>query len=209
MSELVHSAAWIAAPRGAAEARSADADASVVRELQRTGDEELFRTLFRRHKHRVFRVAVAVLGPGHEAEAEDLTQEAFLLAFRKLASFRGDAAFSTWLVRVTRNLAIDRRRRADLRRPHLPESELAMRPAGGESNPEEAAAAHELRERMLRLVERLREPQRTAVYLYYWLGSPLGEIAELLELRPETVKSHLYRARQRLAGALGPGGDGG
>jgi RNA polymerase sigma-70 factor (ECF subfamily) len=205
MAELALSAAWIAARRGGAEVTSATADASLVRELQRTGDEELFRILVERHKHRVFRVAVAVLGPGHEAEAEDLTQETFLLAFRKLASFRGDSALSTWLVHVTRNLAIDRRRRADRRRPHVAEGELARLPAdGAATNPEDAAAASEQRERLLREIERLPAPQRTAVYLYYWLGSPLAEIGELLDLKPETVKSHLHRARQRLASQLAP-----
>lgn len=205
MSELVLSATWIAAQRGGAEAASRADDASLVRELQRTGDDELFRILVQRHKRRVFRVAVAVLGPGREAEAEDLTQETFLLAFRKLGSFRGDSAFSTWLLRVTRHLAIDRRRRADLRRPHVSEDELARLPAVGVgANPEETAAASEQRERLLRQLERLPEPGRTAVYLHYWLGSPVAEIAELLELKPETVKSHLYRARQRLASELAP-----
>jgi RNA polymerase sigma-70 factor (ECF subfamily) len=205
MSELVLSAAWIAARCGDTEAAPRADDASLVRELQRTGDDELFRILVQRHKHRVFRVAVAVLGPGRETEAEDLTQEAFLLAFRKLGSFRGDAAFSTWLVHVTRNLAIDRRRHADLRRPHVSENELARLPAvSAGADPEAAAAASEQREQLLRQIEQLPEPQRTAVYMHYWLGSPVAEMAELLELKPETVKSHLYRARRRLAGALAP-----
>jgi RNA polymerase sigma-70 factor (ECF subfamily) len=205
MSELVLSATSMTAPRGGADSTSRADDASLVRELQRTGDDELFRILVQRHKRRVFRVAAAVLGPGREAEAEDLTQEAFLLAFRKLGSFRGDSAFSTWLLRVTRNLAIDRRRRADLRQPHVSEDELATLPAvGAGTNPEERAAASEQRERVLRQLALLPEPQRTAVYLHYWLDSPVAEMAELLELKPETVKSHLHRARQRLAGALAP-----
>jgi RNA polymerase sigma-70 factor (ECF subfamily) len=205
MSELVLSATSMTAPRDGADPTSRADDASLVRELQRTGDDELFRILVQRHKRRVFRVAAAVLGPGREAEAEDLTQEAFLLAFRKLGSFRGDSAFSTWLLRVTRNLAIDRRRRADLRKPHVSEDELAKLPAvGAGANPEEAAAAGEQRERLLRQLALLPEPQRTAVYLHYWLESPVAEMAELLELKPETVKSHLHRARQRLAGALAP-----
>jgi RNA polymerase sigma-70 factor (ECF subfamily) len=205
MSELVLSATAMTAQDGGADAASRADDASLVRDLQRTGDDELFRILVQRHKRRVFRVAAAVLGPGREAEAEDLTQEAFLLAFRKLGSFRGDSTFSTWLLRVTRNLAIDRRRRADLRKPHVSEDELAKLPAvGAGASPEEAAAAGEQRERLLRQLALLPEPQRTAVYLHYWLESPVAEMAELLELKPETVKSHLHRARQRLAGALAP-----
>jgi RNA polymerase sigma-70 factor (ECF subfamily) len=205
MSELVLSATWIAAQRGGAAAVSRVDDASLVRELQRTGDDDLFRALVQRHKQRVFRLAAAVLGPGREAEAEDLTQEAFLLVFRKLDSFRGDSAFSTWLLRLTRNLAIDRRRRADLRRPHVSDDELAKLPAvGADANPEQAAAVGQQHERLLRGLERLPEPQRTVVHLYYWLGSPVAEIGALLDLKREAVKSHLHRARRRLADELSP-----
>jgi len=205
MSELVLSAAWIAVAGPGAEASPRADDASLVRALQRTGDDELFRILVERHKHRVFRVSAAVLGPGHEAEAEDVAQEAFLTAFRKLDSFRGESAFSTWLLRLTRNLAIDRRRRAERRRPHVSDLELARLPAdGADANPEQAAAVNEQRERLLRQLARLPEPQRTAVHLHYWVGSPVAEIAELLELTPEAVKSHLHRARQRLASELAP-----
>jgi RNA polymerase sigma-70 factor, ECF subfamily len=210
MSELVLSATWLAAGGGGENATPLADDAALVRELQRTGDEDLFRTLVLRHKRRVFRLAAAVLGPGHEAEAEDLTQEAFLLVFRKLDSFRGDSAFSTWLLHLTRNLAIDRRRHADHRRPHVSDDALATLPAvGGGADPEEAASASQQSERLLRQVERLPDPQRTVVYLHYWMESPVAEIAELLELKRETVKSHLFRARQRLAAGLVAGGHGG
>jgi len=206
MSELVLSATWLAAGGGGADATPPADDVALVRELQRTGDEELFRRLVKRHKRRVFRLAAAVLGPGHEAEAEDLTQEAFLLVFRKLDSFRGEARFSTWLLHLTRNLAIDRRRHADLRRPHVSDDALARLPAvGGEANPEEAATARQQRERLRCQVERLPDPQRTVVYLHYWMETPVAEIAELLELNRETVKSHLFRARQRLAAGLAAG----
>ncbi len=208
MSELVLSPTWFAAGGGGRDTASPADDASLVRQLQRTGDGELFDALVQRHKRRVFRLAAAVLGPGHEAEAEDLTQEAFLLVFRKLDSFRGESRFSTWLLHLTRNLAIDRRRHADLRRPHVADDELAKLPAvGGGSNPEEAASASQQRERLLQQVEQLPDPQRTVVYLHYWMESPVAEIAELLELKRETVKSHLFRARQRLAAGLAPRGD--
>jgi len=205
VTEFVLSATWIAAQRSGAEAASRCDDASLVRQLQRADDDELFGVLVQRHKRRVFRVAVAVLGPGREAEAEDVTQDAFLLAFRKLGSFRGDSSFSTWLLRLTRNLAIDRRRRSTLQRLHVAEDELSKLPAiGTGTNPEEAAAAAEQRELLLQTLDRLPDHQRAAVYLHYWLGSSVAQMAELLELKPETVKSHLHRARQRLASELAP-----
>jgi RNA polymerase sigma-70 factor (ECF subfamily) len=203
MSELVLSATWIAAQGGGSDAASTADDLSLVREFQRTGGDDAFRVLFRRHKQRVFRLTAAILGPGREPEAEDLTQDAFLLAFRKLDSFRGESLFSTWLLHLARNLAIDRRRRADLRRPHVSVQHLVSLPAAG-ADPEQAAAASQRKERLRRQLEQLPYPQRTAVYLYYWLDCPVAEIAELLELKPDTVKSHLHRARRRLAGHIAP-----
>jgi RNA polymerase sigma-70 factor (ECF subfamily) len=178
-------------------------DATLVRELLRTGGEDLFAELVSRHKERVFRLAVSILGPGHEDEAEDLTQEVFLQVFRKLATFRQECAFSTWLYRMTRNAAIDRRRRARFRHPHVDEAVLQSLQTKDElSDPEQRATSSERRKQVLAHLERLPEPQRSVVYLHYWLGSPIAEIAGLLELNRETVKSHLHRARKRLASQI-------
>jgi RNA polymerase sigma-70 factor (ECF subfamily) len=189
--------------RSRSTALSTSDDATLVSELLRTGGDDLFAELVSRHKARVFRLAVSILGPGHEDEAEDLTQEVFLQVFRKLATFRHECAFSTWLYRMTRNAAIDRRRRARFRHPHV--DEAVLRSAQTEdklSDPEQRAATNERRQQVLDQLEQLPEPQRSVVYLHYWLGSPIVEIAGLLELNRETVKSHLYRARRRLASQL-------
>ena len=182
---------------------TAEDDFAIVRRFKRTGDEELFSLLVARHKERVHRTAASILGPGLEEEAEDLTQEVFILVFRKLHSFRGECAFSTWLLRLTRNLAIDRRRQPRQRRPHLPEEVLEYLPhARGDGNPEITAMKSQRLQRVLDCIEGLPDPQRTVVYLYYWMGRPIAEIAELLELNPETAKSHLHRSRRRLAERL-------
>jgi RNA polymerase sigma-70 factor (ECF subfamily) len=178
-------------------------DETLVRELLRTGDDDLFAELVSRHKDRVFRLAVSILGPGHEDAAEDLTQEVFLQVFRKLATFRQECAFSTWLYRMTRNAAIDRRRRARFRHPHVDEAVLQSVQTEDElSDPEQRATTSERRKQVRSHLERLPEPQRSVVYLHYWLGSPIAEIAGLLELKRETVKSHLHRARKRLASQI-------
>ena len=82
-------------------------------------------------------------------------------------------------------------------------------PAPETSNdPERVAVAGELRARILRQVERLPYPQRTVVYLYYWMDNGVADIAELLEMKVQTVKSHLHRARCRLARVLDRTGSG-
>jgi RNA polymerase sigma-70 factor (ECF subfamily) len=178
-------------------------DASLVSELLRTGNDDLFAELVKRHQERVLRLVISVLGPGHESEAEDLVQEVFVLVYRKLATFRGECAFATWLYRLTKNLALDRRRHARLKHPHIGDELLALVPArDSHSDPESMASAAERRRQVLDHLEQLPDPQRMVVYLYYWMGSPVNEIAQLLELKQGTVKSHLHRARQRLATVL-------
>lgn len=173
--------------------------ASLVREFVRTGDDDLFHNLVRRYRDRVFRLAVSVLGPGNESEAEDVAQEVFVLVYRKIDNFRHESDFSTWLFRMTKNHALDRRRLARMRHPHVGDQALSSIPAPGRSNdPEMAAVDRERRARILELIERLPDQQRTAIYLHYWMGSGVAEIAELMEMKLQTVKSHLYRARRRL-----------
>ncbi len=182
---------------------SAMDSASLVRELVRTRDEDLFQVLVERFRDRVFRLVVSMLGPGNEAEAEDVTQEVFVLVYRKLETFRHDSEFSTWLFRMTRNRAIDRLRTARMRHAHMGDERLCSLPSRNpSSNPEEAAAAGERHAAIVELVTQLPELQRTIVYLYYWIGSGVAEIAELLNMNVQTVKSHLHRARRRLAQEL-------
>ncbi len=173
---------------------------ALVRELVRTGDEDLFRLLVQRYSDRVFRLVVSMLGPGNEAEAEDVVQDVFVLVYRKIDTFRHDSDFSTWLFRMTRNRAIDHLRKARMRRHHVGDEALRSMPSRGtSSDPEMAVVAGERRTAVLQHFQRLPCLQRTVVYLYYWTGSGVADIAELLDMNVQTVKSHLHRARRRLA----------
>jgi RNA polymerase sigma-70 factor (ECF subfamily) len=159
--------------------------------------------LVHRYQQRVYRLAVSVLGPGLETEAEDLAQDVFVQVFRKLPSFRGECAFSTWLYRLTYNRALDHRRRARRRRPHLPEEALAdVADQRRSSDPYQAAAAGQRLQQVQACLEGLPDLQRTVIHLYYWLNHSVHEIAAMLTLNPGTVKSHLWRARQALANQL-------
>ena len=182
-------------------------NAALVRELVRTGDDDLFQVLVERFRDRVFRLVVSMLGPGNEAEAEDVTQEVFVLVYRKLETFRHDSEFSTWLFRMARNSTIDRLRTARMRHVHVGDEKLQLLPSQiKDRDPEEVAAAGERRTAVLEQVNKLPALQRTVVYLYYWMGSSVTDIAELLDMNVQTVKSHLHRARHRLAKGLDAAG---
>ena len=171
--------------------------------------DEFFAVLIQRYKDRVFRLVVSILGPNAEAEAEDLVQEVFLTVYRKLATFRGDCRFSTWLYRLARNRAIDARRR---RRPPAVQSLDRLQEATEPGVPSglDAKIGKGARESaVLRAVNALGEPRRSVVFLHYWMGCGIDEISGLTEIPEGTVKSHLHRARRQLAEVLhGEGFDG-
>ncbi len=175
-------------------------------------DPRRFAALVTRYQSRVHRLVAGILGPAYSADAEDATQEVFLLAYRKLASFRGEARISTWLYRLAYNRAIDYRRRLDRRRDdaELPEEPASDARAASPTSPSAPAPPSPLanllsseRGRSLgRRLDELPPKQRTAVHLHYWLGCTVAEIAELMDSKPATVKSHLFRARRSLARTL-------
>ena len=179
-------------------------DEPAVAEYLRARDPEIFRVLVERHQVRVFRLVAGLLGPFADRDAQEVTQEVFLRAHQRLASFRGEARFSSWLYRLAYNFTLQHRRRARLRLPHVPVEELEARASG--DGPHEAAAERERQRRVERLLEGLPDLYRTVVYLHYWMDATIDEIAEVLEVPSGTVKSYLSRARARLrerAPALG------
>ncbi len=195
---------WSVVPdsQAAATLSSAD-DAALIDRFLRTEDEEIFEILVRRYQEKVFRLAASILGRGAESEAEDATQEVFIVLLRQLKTFRRECAFSTWLYRVARNQIIEYRRRVPHRASHVDDDVLRAMPDGGAlTDPQRVATTGQNRARIMSHVDRLAEPQRVVVHLHYWQGQSIAEIAELLDLKLSTVKSHLCRARQRLAMAL-------
>jgi len=176
-------------------------DSELIREFLETRDSALFGRLAGRYQARVFRLAVSILGPGFEPEAEEVVQEVFLLVYRHLETFRLDSRFGTWLYRIAYNRAIDARRTARLRLPHLDEEALSDR-AAPQSDParlfEEAEHARTVRA----CVDELPDLYRAVLYLHYWNEAKIPEIGELLGIPEGTVKSYLHRARQALHGSL-------
>jgi len=200
----LHPSVWaLAGAAGCRQGTEGIDDATLIERFLRTDDDGLFEELVRRYQLRVFRFVLSLLGPGHESSAEDLTQEVFVQVYRKLSSFRGDCSFATWLFRIATNRVTDWRRRARQRPPRLPDDVLVTTPVtGADADPSARARTDQDRRRLLTHLVELPEVMRAVVYLYYWLDCPVAEISQLLQLNPETVKSHLYRARQRLAKKL-------
>lgn len=171
----------------------------VIARAQR-GDASAFERIYRRHSSRVFSVCLRIVG--NIAAAEDLTQEAFLLVFRKIRSFRGDSAFSTWLHRIAVNLSLMRLRRNPVREIPLEHSadahdEPSQLPAQLAS-PDARLSSSLDRLHLERAIAQLRPSQKLVVVLHDIQGYKHSEIASMLDWSVGNSKSHLHRARSRL-----------
>jgi RNA polymerase sigma-70 factor (ECF subfamily) len=112
-------------------------DEAVVSGYLETRDPDLFRLLLERHQERVLRLVASILGPFADLDAEEVTQEVFVRVHDRLASFRGESRFSTWLHRLAYNRAVELRRRARFRLAHVPCGDLEAAPTA--EGPHEAA----------------------------------------------------------------------
>ena len=158
------------------------------------GDGDAFGELYRRHRDRMWAVAVGVCGD-REIAAEGV-QEGFIAAFRRADSYRGDAAVTTWLHRIVVNACIDATRRL---KPtaELTEAVIAAAPPGpdGSREVDTRLAVHQA-------LQRLPDAQRLALVLVDMHGVPVAEAAEMLEVAPGTIKSRCSRGREALAETL-------
>jgi len=176
----------------------------LVRRAQ-LGDQEAFATLFQQHKGRVY--SVCLLMTKDVAEAEDLTQEAFLQVFRTVGSFRGESAFSTWLYRVAVNTVLMKLRRrksppmVSLDEPVDAESP-SLRRDFGRDDPNLAGLVDRIT--LKRALEELPEGCREIFALHEVEGYQHHEIATLLNCSVGNSKSQLHKAKLKLRGLLFP-----
>lgn len=171
-------------------------EAELVRRAQR-GDADAFGELVRQHETRILRL---VRGMVPEHDAEDVAQDAFLKAFRKLPEFDGRSRFYTWVYRIASNTAMDWCKRERYRRhaplPATPEGEDAL--ADETPGPRKAAHRRELAAAIDAAIASLPEHYRTMVVLREVEGLSYEEIGETLGITKGTVESRLFRARERL-----------
>jgi RNA polymerase sigma-70 factor, ECF subfamily len=180
-----------------------DSERSLVQRAQ-CGDEQAFAALFQLHKKRVY--SVCLLMTRDIAEAEDLTQEAFLQMFRAIGSFRGDAAFSTWLYRVAVNIVLMKLRRKSppvfsLDEPMSPESP-SLRHDFGRSDQTLIGAVDRIALR--RAIQELPEGCRRIFALHEVEGYQHHEIAQLLGCSVGNSKSQLHKAKLKMRELLFP-----
>ena len=158
------------------------------------GDECAFEDLYRRYSRRVYSICLRMTRDAHDAE--DLTQEVFILLFKKIGSFRGDSKFTTWLHRVTVNhvlMSLRRRKRRPEVRLEEEQDTQAVRDAGGPTRPPLVDKIA-----LKRAVARLPQGYRTVFGLYDVEGYDHAEVARILGVAEGTSKSQLHKARQKL-----------
>ncbi|MFD0205134.1 RNA polymerase ECF family sigma subunit [Saccharothrix carnea] len=175
-------------------AASSDADLITA---HAAGDPHAFSELVRRHRDRMWAVALRTLRDPEEAA--DALQEAFISAFRAAASFRAESQVTTWLHRIVVNACLDRMRRRQTR-PTVPLPEAGP---GEPVAPRDAMAERETRLVVQAALNELPEEQRAPIVLVDVEGYSVAETAQLLGIAEGTVKSRCARGRAKLAKVLG------
>ncbi len=173
-------------------------------ERAKKGDREAFGVLVDQYKDKIYNYVSRMLSDPYEAE--DVTQEAFLRAYRSLPRFRGASSFHTWLYRIASNLAIDVVRKRKRSEPTFSidepleseEGEYERELPSEDGGPEQRATTRETRLAVRRAIMDLPEKLRDVMILYELQGETYEDIAEILDVPLGTVKSRLFNARNRL-----------
>lgn len=191
---------------GAPAARSVQLEDEVLVQRAVDGDETAYAVLVRRYRNRIFNFTFRYTG--NAAEAEDLTQDVFIKAYRNLHRFRGDAKFSTWLYQIAKNMSINRLRSikraiVGLVNPIVDdEGDEGLDPiaqaASQDRSPEDRMLGQEAEKVVQHAIQKLTPVYRAALILRDIEDLPYEEIAVILGLAEGTVKSRIHRARSEL-----------
>ncbi len=162
------------------------------------GDEEAFSALFEAHKRRVYSLCLRMTG--NTAEAEDLTQEAFLQLFRKISTFRGESAFSTWLHRLSVNVVLMHLRKKGLQQVSLDEMDTSQdEPVKRDYRDDDRRLLGSVdRISLTRAIAELPPGYRAVFILHDVEGYEHNEIAEIMKCSVGNSKSQLHKARMKL-----------
>jgi RNA polymerase sigma-70 factor, ECF subfamily len=183
-------------------AATATADADLVARA-RARDEAAIRSIMQANNRRLYRLARGILR--NDSEAEDVVQETYVRAFTHLDNFRGDSSLATWLARIAMNEALGRLRRqrpsVDLGTlaPGVLEAQIIQFPLSAPSeDPEKSMAQREIQHVVEHAIDELPEAFRIVFITRVIEGMNVEETADILGLKPETVKTRLHRARTML-----------
>jgi RNA polymerase sigma-70 factor (ECF subfamily) len=186
---------------------SNESDQILVKKVQ-AGDKKAFDLLVIKYQSRI--VTLASRFVRNQADALDVTQEAFLKAYRALPNFRGDSAFYTWLYRIAVNtaknyLAVQSRRSADSQIDYQEIEQIEESDTLKEQDtPERLLLKDEIQETIISSIENLPEDLRMAITLRELEGLSYEEIAEVMECPIGTVRSRIFRAREAIDKQLKP-----
>ena len=175
----------------------------VLVERARSGEMGAFRELVERYKKKIYYLSLDLTGNHHDAE--DLSQEVFIKAYRSLKKFRGDAKFNSWLYRIAVNTCISQKRKKSLSSMTLQEDfdsesspQYQMSEGGVSHNPELSAEAELMQQHIDKALQQLTPRERSIFVLRHYNDLPLKEIAQILKITEGTVKSMLFRGIQKL-----------
>lgn len=182
----------------------AEPSADMIRRAQ-AGDRDAFSQLIISQQHYVYSIAMSVLK--NPEDAADLTQEAFMRLYRALPQYNGESRFTTWLYRLVVNLGRDelrkRGRQVQIAPPAVDEDDQDPMASVADddrwSDPAQALDSQELRSQVRHALAQLEEHYRLVLTLYYFDDMKYTDIAEVLDMPLNTVKSHIRRGKERLA----------
>ena len=180
-------------------------EADLIRRC-RLGERPAQEQLYKRHRRQVAANLYRVLGQRNELD--DLVQEVFVIAFRGLGRFRGEARLSTWLYRICVNVALAKIRAKTRRPPALPLANAVLETVeSSPPSPEQVMSQQQERERVYRALEEMPAKKRLVLYLHEIEGLDLKEIAYIVDAHPVTVRTRLFYARREFFKKLADGGD--
>lgn len=185
----------------------AEPSAEIIQRAQ-AGDREAMSQLIMSQQHYIYSIAMSVLK--NPEDAADLTQEAFMRLFRALPQYNGESRFTTWLYRLVVNLGRDELRKRGRQVPVMPpvndEEDLDPMATVADddrwADPALALDSQEVRDEVRRALDQLEEHHRLVLTLYYFDDMKYTDIAEVLGIPLNTVKSHIRRGKERLAALL-------
>ena len=175
-------------------------DASL--KLAQQGNHDAFRLLMEQHARAVYKVAYRMTG--NQYDAEDLTQETFLRAWKHIGRFDGRASFGTWLHRICSNCALDHHRNRSRRPSGIADEGIFLRVASADPSPERITASSEIAALLAPALDELSGMERVAFVMRHYEGLPVETIAEALGIREGAAKHAVFRAVQKVRRALEP-----
>jgi len=165
------------------------------------GDRVAFRQLVLEHSHAMFRLAWRI--SGDQSAADDIVQEAFIKAWRKMGSFRMESGFRAWLHRITVNTAMDHlRKQARVKQHESPQPELDQLAAGASRPKHDIQIDVQVQTKAAMM--KLSETERAALMLRHFEGHSIKEIAQILDMSATACKQAIFRAVKKMRIELAP-----